>query len=308
MSKSGGWPLTRSAKRSSRCRGARVRRLACLLCACVWALPAQNHAERKVDPTFLHRFLPDVAAHPVDVTTDTCLYKPLFGAGDTEAHVPRGVARFAEITVSPGGACRSVSYPREEQAYVIMEGEGTLHYGGQTAPVHKHDFCYLPATVPHWLSSGSGSRLRLFAMGFKIPAGEKPPPKLLIANYDDVKKQTVSGHPDSVVYQLLMGATDSKRDRIAAGHLLTSLFVMEFAPGGTNFPHHHDSEEEIYVLLDGTGEMVAGGGLDGVEGRFPAKPGDAYFFRLNCTVGFYNSRAGQAHILAVRSLYPRRER
>ncbi len=104
----------------------------------------------------------------------------------------------------------------------------------------------------------------------------------------------------------MMGDVTSKRDRIAVGHVLTSLYVMEFQPGGTNFPHHHDAEEEIYVLLDGAGEMVAGSGMDGREARFPAKPGDAYFFRLNCTVGFYNGSKGLAHILAVRSLYPRR--
>jgi hypothetical protein len=51
--------------------------------------------------------------------------------------------------------------------------------------------------------------------------------------------------------------------------------------------------------------MVAGGGADGVEGRQPARAGDAYFFRLNCTVGFYAARNGpKARILAVRSLYP----
>jgi hypothetical protein len=88
---------------------------------------------------------------------------------------------------------------------------------------------------------------------------------------------------------------------------LTSLFVMEFDVGGTNFPHHHDREEEIYLVLDGHGDMVAGGGMDGVEGRHPAQVGEAYFFRLNCTVGFYNGCAAgepKSRILAVRSLYP----
>jgi hypothetical protein len=59
-------------------------------------------------------------------------------------------------------------------------------------------------------------------------------------------------------------------------------------------------------VLDGHGDMVAGGGVDGIEGRHPARAGDAYFFRLNCTVGFYNSNepGAKARILAVRSLYP----
>ena len=81
---------------------------------------------------------------------------------------------------------------------------------------------------------------------------------------------------------------------------------MQFEAGGTNFPHHHDQEEEIYLVLDGNGDMVAGGGMDGVEGRHPARAGDAYFFRLNSTVGFYSAKDSprKARILAVRSLYP----
>jgi mannose-6-phosphate isomerase-like protein (cupin superfamily) len=268
---------------------------------------ALSAAERKIDPTFLRRYIPSVEAKQTDVSTGTCLYKPVFGAGDSETAIVRGVARFGEMTVSPGGRCNAVSYPTEEQAYVIAEGSGTLHYGEETASVKKNDFMYLPAGVNHGLANPSNAPLRVIVMGFRIPAGTQPPPKLLIANIDEIQKQTVGGHPDSVLYQLMMGATDSTRDRIAAGRLLTSLYIMEFKPGGTNFPHHHDAEEEIYVLLDGHGQMVAGSGMDGIEARYPVKPGDAFFFRLNCTVGFYNAD-GVSHILAVRSLYPRRGR
>jgi mannose-6-phosphate isomerase-like protein (cupin superfamily) len=143
-------------------------------------------------------------------------------------------------------------------------------------------------------------------MGFKLPAGAKTDvtSKLQIANLDDVKKQQVGGHPASTLYQLMIGDTHSTRDKIAAAQVVTSLFVMEITPGGTNTPHHHEREEEIYLLLDGTGDMVAGSGMDGVEGRHPAKPGDAYFIRLNGTVGFYNTGSTIAHILAVRSRYP----
>lgn len=275
----------------------------CLLA--VIGAAALGAAERKVDPTFLHRYIPAVEEKPSDVTTPTCRYKPLFGAGDSEPGIAHGVARFGEITVSPAGACKPVNYPAEEQVYVIMDGAGVLEYGSEKTPVKKHDFMYLPAGVPHAISNPGSAPVRLFLMGYKIPPNTPPPPKLEISNYDGIRKETVGGHPDSVVYQLMMGGVNSKRDRIAAGHVLTSLYTMEFRPGGTNFPHHHDSEEEIYVVLDGRGQMVAGSGLDGVEGRFPAKPGDAYFFRMNCTVGFYNGNQGVSHILAVRSRYPK---
>jgi mannose-6-phosphate isomerase-like protein (cupin superfamily) len=81
---------------------------------------------------------------------------------------------------------------------------------------------------------------------------------------------------------------------------------MDFVPGGTNFPHHHEAAEEIYLLMDGRGEIVAGGGTDGIEGRYPAAAGDAYYFRPNCTVGFYNQNkpGATANILAVRARIP----
>jgi hypothetical protein len=46
--------------------------------------------------------------------------------------------------------------------------------------------------------------------------------------------------------------------------------------------------------------------MDGVEGLHPAKAGDAYYFRQNCTVGFYNRNTpnAKAHILAVRAFVP----
>lgn len=262
-------------------------------------------SERTVDPTFLHRYAPDVREQKSDISTSTCHYKPLFGAGDSQAGVPRSVARFGEITVDASGRCEAVAYPAEEQAIVVLDGAGTLDAGGQNLALRKHDFLYLPPGVRHAMASDAGTRI--LVMGFKIPGGLRAsaPAKPLVANIDDVKWQPVSGHPDSVLYQLLIGGKNSKRDKIAAGEVLTSLFIMEFEPGGTNFPHHHDKAEEIYLVLDGSGDMVAGGGTDGVEGRQPARAGDAYFFRLNCTVGFYASKdAPKARILAVRSLYP----
>jgi mannose-6-phosphate isomerase-like protein (cupin superfamily) len=129
----------------------------------------------------------------------------------------------------------------------------------------------------------------------------------MLANAGDVQLVPVQGHGPTSLFKLLMGATESTRDKLAAASQMVSLFIMDFAPGGTNIPHHHEREEEIYYVLRGHGDMVAGGGADGNEGRYPAKEGDAYFIRLNTTVGFYSgSKAGEDHdlILAVRSSFP----
>ena len=266
-------------------------------------------AEHPVDPTFLRRSISAVPEKPMDISSPTCHYKPLFGAGDSQAGALKGIARFGEITVDPAGASKSVAYPREEQAYFVEEGAGVLQFGDGKYPLRRNDFLYLPAGIGHSLSNAAAAPLKVIVMGFKLaapPSGDSLS-KPQIANTDDVKKQLVGGHPASTLYQLMIGDVRSTRDKIAAAHVLTSLFIMEIAPGGTNQPHHHEREEEIYLLLDGAGDMVAGGGMDGVEGRHPARPGDAYFVRLNATVGFYNSNAPgakTARILAVRSLFP----
>jgi mannose-6-phosphate isomerase-like protein (cupin superfamily) len=263
-------------------------------------------AERHVDPTFLHRDISAVNQVAADITTPACHYKPLFGEGDPDTSIVIGVARYGEAIVDANGACASVEYPEEDQVYVVLEGTGSVKYGSQNVPLNKEDYLYIPATVPHNLSNGSQTPLKVIVMGFRTRGFEKTPlpGQPLKANIEDVTTQPVSGHPASTLYRLLMGDVDSKRDRIAAGRVLTSLFVMEIAPGGTNFPHHHEREEEIYLVLDGYGEMVAGGGMDGIEGRHPAKAGDAYFFRLNCTVGYYSAPGVKSRVLAVRSWYP----
>ncbi len=279
--------------------------LAWFVCSFISAVTAFA-AERTVDPTFLHRNLAAVREKTSDLTAPGCHYKPVFGEGDTDRSILVGIARFAEIDVAANSSCKAVQYPEEDQVYVVLEGSGSAQYGSADVSLGKEDYLYLPATVRHSLKNMSARPFRVIVMGFRTKGFPKAPlpSKPLKANIEDVQTQQVSGHPSSALYRLLMGDVDSKRDRIAAGRVLTSLFLMEIAPGGTNFPHHHQREEEIYLVLEGHGDMVAGGGMDGIEGRHPAGPGDAYFFRLNCTVGYYSAPNVKSRILAVRSWYP----
>lgn len=262
-------------------------------------------AERQVDPTFLHRRVDQLAESHNAVSTSTCRYYPIFGEGASNASILASIARFARIDIDPNGGCASTAPAREDQVYVVLSGNGEAAYGKEIVPLRKEDYIYMPAGVPRALKNPSGAPLQMLVMGFRTGGNSEPaPPHPLKANIEDVPTQLVSGHPSSTLYRLLMGDRESKRDRIAAGHVLTSLFLMEIAPGGTNFPHHHEREEEIYLVLDGHGDMVAGAGMDGIEGRHPARAGDVYFFRLNCTVGYYSAPQTRSRILAVRSWYP----
>lgn len=265
--------------------------------------------ERKVAPTWLHRYVPELSERRVDFSNSGCRYRPVFGDGDTDSDALQSVARFGEITVEGHGACEPVEYPRQEELYFVLTGSGVLGYGREIHSMHKDDFAYVPPTVRHSLSNSSEQPLRVVIASVRIPPETglaQPLPMPAVANLDELKEQTVEGHPTSVQYKLLIGPHAGTRDRINATYEVADFFLMDFAPSGTNFPHHHEVEEEIYLVLDGEGKMVAGGGTDGIEGLHPAKAGDAYYFRPNCTVGFYNQNVAQAkaHILALRAFVP----
>jgi mannose-6-phosphate isomerase-like protein (cupin superfamily) len=282
-----------------------------LLCALLLArgLRAQD---RPVDPTWLHRHVPELAEAKSDLTSQTCHYQPIFGESDKDNRSLQTVARFGEATLDAHGNCRTVLYGREEEIYFVVEGGGLLHYEDQIQALRKHDFTYLPPGAKHSISNDAGQPLRVVVMGFKIPPSISigaPLPHPKVANLEDAKEETVSGHPNSVLYKLLAGLRTGKRDLIDEAYVMDSFFWMDFSPGGTNWPHHHEAAEEIYLVIDGQGEMVAGSGMDGVEGRYAAKAGDAYYFRPNCTVGFYNQNKpeARAYILAVRARVPLHE-
>lgn len=264
--------------------------------------------ERKVVPTWLNRYVPTLR-EAAELSFPACHYKPIFGEGDAASSSLPSVARFGEATLDGQGACRAVQYERQEEIYFILQGSGVLQYADRTYPIRKNDFTYIPPGIKHSVANNSDSPLQVLVMGFKIKpsiAVAQPTAEPKIVNLDNMKEETVEGHPSSVLYKLMIGPKSGKRDAIDDAYVVTSLFWMDFAPGGTNFPHHHETAEEIYLVVDGEGEMVAGGGMDGIEGRHAAKAGDAYYFRQNCTVGFYNQNkpGAKAHILAVRSWVP----
>ena len=217
-----------------------------------------------------------------------CHYKAIFGEGDADDRTLQSVGRFAEVTLDAQGNCHATLYDHEEEIYFILQGKTDLHYGDRTYAMRPNDFTYLPPGLKHSIANTSDQPAQVLVMSFKVPARisiKAPPPQPKIVNLDDVKEETVEGHPTSVLYKLLLGPRNGKRDAIDDAYVVTSFFWMNFAPGGTNFPHHHETAEEIYLVLDGEGVMVAGGGMDGIAGRYPPKLETHIIFALTARWG-----------------------
>ena len=257
------------------------------------------------DPAFLKRTVSHIQEQSIDLSSETAHYKPIFGVGDPNVGDVKGIVRFGELTVEPAGYSKMVSYEHTEGVFFILAGNGVLRYGQENVPIKQNDFVYLPVGVKHRISNQSKKLLRLLVMGFKIPEEVEvtPTPKRMMANADNVPSQILASHGPTTQFKLLMGTTKSKRDELAAAHQINSLFLMDFATGGTNIPHRHKKEDEIYYLLRGHGDMVAGSSEAKKEIRYPAKQGDAFYFTSGTLIGFYSGMdKGEQHarILAVR--------
>ena len=244
-----------------------------------------------------------------EFSTQAAHYFPVFGRGDERSDAVKGLSRYGNLVIDPGGSSNDVKYSDEEQILFVMDGTGILHFGRENVPVSKNDFMYIPKEMKFGFSNPREQSMSVIIMGFKLIPDTCTWTKkgLMIANTDEVKFQTLPSHGPTTTFQLLLGTTESTRDRLAAACRVTSLFIMDFSTDGTNIPHKHDKEEEIYLILRGHGDIVAGEKDDGGELRHPSNQGDVYFYSPKTRIGFYSGNSPEeehARILAVRFMFP----
>lgn len=261
------------------------------------------------DSQYLKRSVYSVDETGMELTAPSVHYYPLFGKGDDSSSVIKGLIRYGNLVLDAGSKSETARFQGEEQVIWVLEGSGLLSCDNEKVPVGINDFIYIPAGSRISFSNPRERRLSVFLMGFRMVAGDTvtPSTRMMIANADDVGFQVLGYHGPTTTFQLLMGTTQSTRDKLAAACRMTSLFVMDFAAGGTNIPHRHEDEEEIYYILRGKGDIVAGETSEGKELRHPSRAGDAYFFSPGTLIGFYSGNSEceeHARILAVRFRYP----
>jgi mannose-6-phosphate isomerase-like protein (cupin superfamily) len=243
------------------------------------------------------------------LTSASTHYRAMFGAGDDSSSIIRGLVRFGNLNIDPFGQSKTARYPGEEQVIFVIDGTGIINYAKTGIPVSRNDFLYIPEGTRFSISNPRERKLSVIIMSFRIIPGDtiKPSSTMMIASADEVPFQVLGSHGPTTTFQLLMGTTASTRDKLSATCRVNSLFIMDFAAGGTNIPHRHDDEEEIYLILKGKGDIVAGETSEGKEFRHPSHEGDVWFFAPKTLIGFYSGNGGSeehAKILAVRFRYP----
>ena len=265
--------------------------------------------DSNAESQYLKRSLSEISEVKMQMSTATAHYKPIFGTGDANSGIIKGINRYGHLIIDPGGRSNSVKYNDEEQVLFILDGTGILKCGKNKVPVSKNDFMYIPRGTGYRFSNSRERSLSVIVMGFKLIPDSciRNTSKFLIANTDEVRFQVLPSHGPTTQFQLLLGTTESTRDKLAAACQVTSLFIMDFAAGGTNNPHRHGDEEEIYLIMRGHGDIVAGEKDDNGEFRIPSNEGDVYFYSPKTLIGFYsgnNQDEEHARILAVRFKYP----
>jgi mannose-6-phosphate isomerase-like protein (cupin superfamily) len=258
---------------------------------------------------YLYRSLSSAAEVKTAVSTSSAHYRAIFGEGDGNSGIIKGISRYGELIIDPGGVSNQIKYKDEELILFILDGTGILYYDKESIPVTGNDFVYIPKGTKYGFSNPREIKLSVIIMGFRLnpDTSRFSTSKAMIANCGEVKFQTLPSHGPTTTFQLLLGTYESTRDRLAAACQVTSLFIMDFASGGTNNPHNHATEEEIYLILKGNGDIVAGKNPDGTDIRHPSSKGDVWFYSPKTQIGFYSGNKedeDHARILAVRFKYP----
>ena len=225
------------------------------------------------------------------------------------------------IEVAPGSwTTPAHEHGRGEEIFYVLAGRGLAWLNGKTAPIEGGDcIVFRPRRGAHtlhalqpldvlafgprehdeiprfprlghllaggrWVQSAPGSaeglpvqfveEARVGAPELPATAGDRP---TTIVNLADV--EPVTAHRGRV-------ARTRRNLGRAAGSRDTGLQHVEVAPGGESAPAHcHSLEEEIFVVLDGSGALVLEGGAE--SGETPVRPGSV----VACPAG-----TGVAHL------------
>lgn len=205
-----------------------------------------------------------------------------FDLGSAAGSIGVGVKR---IQVDPGKwSTPAHSEGAEEEIFFVLAGAGISWQGGEVYEAGKGDcLVHLVEEEAHTMRAGPEG-LDVLAFGQRVPQGNTVLPRAGVAwmgmSWVDVggdhpwEREAAAGEPEvgelmarpaRIVHFEAAKATEIPPHGIdrdfgtSAGSEATGMSHVTLGPGGEGYPPHcHSAEEELFVVLDGTGTVVLG--------------------------------------------------
>ena len=223
---------------------------------------------------------------PVETISEGCLRRTRWDLGTAAGSREVGLKR---VQVEPGGQSSPVhAHSAEEEIFFVIGGSGRLWQGGSVCEVRDHDaIVHVAGGPPHTLVGGDEG-LEVLAFGERRDAEGAFLPRLGVAWHGDTWVDAGGGeHPfaresaldpvavddvgprpanvvaceDALPQEVRRGATSAVRRDLgrAGGSVTTGLKHIAIAPGAESSPPHcHSAEEELFVVLEGSGVLRLG--------------------------------------------------
>lgn len=221
---------------------------------------------------------------------------------------------FGLCSLAAGGRIDTHFHSFEEGFYVVS-GQPTLVLNGRAYPLSPGTCGLVPVGVPHaWIGPASGEARWLDMLAPQPRAAGFPDDTFFLGPPDessrgeldirdprsrhffrmsdrdiDVESLKAGARVDSPTVSASMATALLAYSGIAVKMLvdqrldaqLSTMFMVEYQPGGVAHLHDHPLEE-AYYLLDGEVEAVAD------DKTYILKPGDVFWTGVGCIHAFYN--------------------
>jgi quercetin dioxygenase-like cupin family protein len=218
-----------------------------------------------------------------------------------------------------------------EESFFVLEGHPTLALDGRAYPLMPGACGVVPVSVPHaWIGPQTGTA-RWVDMMAPQPRSEggpddtfflgppsmdevealdiRDPRSRHLFRLDDrdieIEGLKVGARIDAPTVSASMSTALLAYSGIAVKMLvdqrldaqLSTMFMVEYQPGGVAHPHDHPIEESYY-MLDGEIEAVADGKT------YILRPGDLFWTGVGCVHAFYNRTSRTVRWLETQSPQP----
>ena len=144
------------------------------------------------------------------------------------------------VCYEPGQTTATHQHPDQDEIWLVLEGRGEIQLGDEHHPVGPSNLIFIPSGVRHGLAAAPASRLVLLFI--KTPGITAPP----------------RGPAPAPASGTVSPTSGLDTQRVRKSIFKVSPYVCEivcYEPGQVAATHHHPKQDEIWLILEGKGEI-----------------------------------------------------